>query len=224
MIAKTRQEPPETEQEQEQEQGAGSSCHHSQAWLPGKSPSTQGRENMRMLSSGILLFTIAIGACAQPPKSNEEATLQGKAAGQLDPSTPVMLHAQASASPRKRLAVGIAQPHDNVLRDSYYKCASSNDGSTWDMQNCIETEFKYQDARLNSAYQTLRSKLPGEEAKKLRSDERRWLSDMDISCKWDAETEGQAQRIGANECSLEKTAKRADKLEEQLRERRIRDE
>lgn len=174
---------------------------------------------MRMLLSGILLFTIAIGACAQPPKSNEEATLQANADGQLDSSSPAMIHAPASASPRKSLAVATAQAHDNGLRDSYYKCTESNDGSTWNMQNCIETEFDYQDARLNSAYQALRSRLPGGEAKKLRSGERRWLSDMDISCKWDAETGGQAQRIEANECSLEKTAERADNLEVQLRER-----
>jgi uncharacterized protein YecT (DUF1311 family) len=177
---------------------------------------------MRMLLSGVLL--IVIGACAQPSKSNKETTMQARADGQLDFSSSAVIKAPANASMRKSLAITAAKAHDNVLRDSYYKCAESNDGSTWDMQKCIETEFDYQDVRLNSAYKALRSKLFGEEAKNLISDERRWLSNMGNTCKWDAETEGQAQRIEANECSLEKTAQRADKLEGQLHRRASRDE
>lgn len=172
---------------------------------------------MRVLLSGVLL--IAIGACAQPSKSNKEPHVQASADGQLDFSSPALIQAPANASTRKSVAITAVQAHEQFLRDSYYKCAESNDGSTWDMQKCIETEFDYQDLRLNSAYQALQSKLFGDEAKNLRSDERRWLSDMGITCKWDAETEGQAQRIVANECSLEKTAKRADELEGQLHRR-----
>ena len=81
------------------------------------------------------------------------------------------------------------------------------------MQECIEAEFAYQDARLNSTYKTLLSNLPDERREKLKADERAWIVDKDASCKWNAETEGQAQRIEANVCSLEKTAARAEYLE-----------
>jgi uncharacterized protein YecT (DUF1311 family) len=172
---------------------------------------------MRMLLPGVLL--IAIGACAQPSRSNKETTIHTRADGQSDLSNPALVQSPANASTPKNLAIPTVRAHDNVLRDSYYKCAESNDGSTWDMQKCIETEFDYQDARLNYAYKSLRSKVFGEEARKLRIDERRWLSDMGITCRWNAETEGQAQRIEANECSLEKTARRAKKLEGQLHRR-----
>lgn len=208
MIAKPGHGPPEIEQ------GARSELHHSHGWRAGKSSSTQGSENMRMLLPGVLL--IAIGACAQPSKSNKETAVTARADGQLDFSSPSIIQAPANASTPKSLSITAVQAHDHVLRDSYYKCAESNDGSTWDMQKCIETEFDYQDARLNYAYRSLRSKVFGEEAKNLRIDERRWLSDMGITCRWNAETEGQAQRIEANECSLEKTAQRAEKLEGQL--------
>ncbi len=101
-----------------------------------------------------------------------------------------------------------------MLRDSYYKCAESSNGVTWDMQACVEEEFEYQDARLNTAYKNLQAKLPEAQKLRLRDDQRQWISDKDEACKWDAETEGQAQRIEANVCALKKTAIRADELEE----------
>lgn len=104
------------------------------------------------------------------------------------------------------------------LRNSYYRCASSTEGVTWAMQKCIETEFVYQDGRLNTAYRKLRVKLSEPRKSQLRDEERKWIADKNGSCKWDAETEGQAQRIEANICSLKMTAARADQLEEMIKE------
>jgi uncharacterized protein YecT (DUF1311 family) len=104
----------------------------------------------------------------------------------------------------------------SALRASYQDCVSANDGSTWDMQDCVEAEFVYQDARLNSTYKALLSSLPNEEREKLKAEERTWIADKETTCKWNAETDGQAQRIEANICSLEKTAARAEYLEVRL--------
>lgn len=86
------------------------------------------------------------------------------------------------------------------------------------MQDCIEKEWSYQDARLNSAYQQLRAKLPRDQWLRLRDEQRAWLHkrDNDEECRWDAATEGQAQRIAANDCTLQMVATRAGELESQL--------
>jgi len=108
----------------------------------------------------------------------------------------------------------VATEADAFLRDSYHECAAHTGGSTWDVQACIEKEFEYQDDRLNAAYRKVMAKLVDQERSRLRSEERRWISDRDSTCSWDAHSEGQAQRIEANVCALQKTAKRAAELEE----------
>lgn len=103
-----------------------------------------------------------------------------------------------------------------VLRDSYYDCAASNDGSTWTMQACVAAEFDYQDARLNAAYRNVMAKLSGHKRSELKSEEKQWISERDSVCSWDARVEGQAQRIEANICALKRTAERATQLESTL--------
>lgn len=103
-----------------------------------------------------------------------------------------------------------------ALRDTYYECAASTNGITWDIQACMDAEFDYQDARLNAAYRNLMAKLSEPDKRALRSEERKWISARDSVCSWDAQTEGQAQRIEANVCALKGTAQRAATLEQRL--------
>jgi uncharacterized protein YecT (DUF1311 family) len=150
-----------------------------------------------MRSSLILLCLIAGNGCGRLSASN--AGTQGQAA--------------APEATGKGIS---GASNDGVLRDSYYACAKSSDGSTGSIQRCIETEFAYQDGRLNSTYRYLLGSLPAAEGLVLRNDERRWLSAKEASCKWDPDSEGQAQRINANVCSLKKTAERAGELEKKF--------
>jgi uncharacterized protein YecT (DUF1311 family) len=124
----------------------------------------------------------------------------------------------SAKAPEKPLAAAGASSSANgsVLRDSYYKCANSSNGETWNIQSCIEKEFVYQDGRLNSIYRNLLSRLSDSDRTRLRSEERKWLLEKDKSCPWDDRVDGQAQRIDANVCSLKKTAERAAQLEEDL--------
>jgi uncharacterized protein YecT (DUF1311 family) len=108
------------------------------------------------------------------------------------------------------------QVHDVALRNSYYECTRASDGSTWEMQACIEKEFVYQDSRLNVLYRVLRSKMDDAERARFKVEERQWLSDMEGSCKWNASVEGQAQRLNANVCSLKMTAARVGQFERKL--------
>ncbi|OHE84191.1 MAG: hypothetical protein A2579_13625 [Lysobacterales bacterium RIFOXYD1_FULL_69_11] len=79
------------------------------------------------------------------------------------------------------------------------------------MQDCIAEESGYQQTRLKAAYDA----LVAEEAS-LQAEQANWLATRDEACTWDAEEEGQGQRLEANECQLTMTAERARELEERL--------
>lgn len=105
-----------------------------------------------------------------------------------------------------------------TLRDSFQPCVDKAAGATWPMQDCIEAEFDYQDARLNKAYQALMNALPEARRVELRDRERQWLSSRDANCPWDDDTDGQGRRIESNYCVMERTALRADELEARLKD------
>lgn len=167
-----------------------------------------------------LVVVIALSACAAPSGNSLAASKaeQLAAPGALSPVVANEPRPQSSASEEATVVAMTTKTDDRILRDSYYECVESNDGSTWDMQSCVETEFDYQDARLNAVYRDLISKLSGEHKERLRVEERQWIAERDSVCTWDANTEGQAQRIEANVCALKKTAERAAELEKALRE------
>lgn len=98
------------------------------------------------------------------------------------------------------------------LRHSYDACLDASAGADATMQTCISTEYVYQDARLNTIYEALMSKLPQGEQAKLRTEERKWIAYRDSTCKL-APDGGQGQRLESNDCSVEQTAKRATALE-----------
>ncbi|MFZ2752302.1 MAG: lysozyme inhibitor LprI family protein [Lysobacteraceae bacterium] len=99
------------------------------------------------------------------------------------------------------------------LRASFTQCAEASGGVDTAMQDCIASEYGYQDQRLNAVYAELKRNLPAENMTALRTAQRQWLVERDSRCTWDAKTEGSAQRLQANYCRMESTAKRADVLE-----------
>lgn len=100
-----------------------------------------------------------------------------------------------------------------VLRRTYYDCLQTAGGNTWLIQDCIAEEFDFQDARLNDAYQKRMQGLTEDAKHKFKHAQRKWLADLKHECKWDADTEGQAQRLQANICSLKATAIRAFEID-----------
>lgn len=99
-----------------------------------------------------------------------------------------------------------------MLRPSYEKCLDATGGVTPEIQDCIADEYDFQDGRLNKVYQSLLSKLSKEDQEALRVEQRKWLSKRDAECEIDSGA-GQGQRLEANDCLLEMTAKRAYELE-----------
>jgi uncharacterized protein YecT (DUF1311 family) len=104
-------------------------------------------------------------------------------------------------------------PDPSVLRASFTKCIDDSGAVDAAMQECIANEFGYHDERLNLAYATLKQTLAADKMAELRGVQRNWLRDRDTKCAWDARTEGSAQRLQANYCMMEVTAKRANELE-----------
>jgi len=100
-----------------------------------------------------------------------------------------------------------------MLRRSFEECIKASGGVAPEMQACIESEFEYQDGRLNVAYQRLQGALAANEKAELELKQKQWLKERDAQCGWDADEEGQGQRLEANDCFLEMTSKRAAELE-----------
>ena len=98
------------------------------------------------------------------------------------------------------------------LRPSYDKCIDAANGETPAMHACIDTEYRFQDDRLNGAYAALLARSNEKDVDRLREAQRSWIADRNDRCAYDAES-GQAGAIDAHTCRLEMTAAKADELE-----------
>lgn len=121
--------------------------------------------------------------------------------------------AAALASVNAGASAGQEAKHAEAsLRPTYYACLKASGGVTVNLNNCIGTEFDFQDKRLNTAYKALRQSLPAAEQIALRDQERAWMAERDRECAPRANG-GTADMLGSNECRLDYTALRADELE-----------
>jgi len=102
------------------------------------------------------------------------------------------------------------------LRLDYNQCLKASRGVTLAMNNCIGSEYDFQDKRLNAAYKALRQSMPDAQRAALRDQERAWIADRDKACAPPTDG-GTADMLGANECRLDRTAERAAELEAQLK-------
>ncbi|WP_354520813.1 lysozyme inhibitor LprI family protein [Lysobacter enzymogenes] len=105
--------------------------------------------------------------------------------------------------------------HTTAPRPHYQRCLDASGGVTPTMQDCIDTEYAYQDRRLNQVYRRLIASLPKAEAARLRERQRAWIGQRDRDCDPDA-APGQGQLLGADGCRVRKTAERAAQLQTQL--------
>jgi uncharacterized protein YecT (DUF1311 family) len=105
-----------------------------------------------------------------------------------------------------------ASVSETPLQSSYYTCVKAARGVTLALNNCIGSEYDYQDKRLNHAYQRLRKSLANEQRTALRDEERAWITQRDKTCAPD-EGGGTASLLDTNQCHLDQTAARAAVLE-----------
>lgn len=115
------------------------------------------------------------------------------------------------------MAVPPTQIESNLFRPSFDECLDKAGGVTPDMQSCIEEEFVFQDAQLQASYKALEASLSEGEERELEASQKKWLAEREAGCVWNAETQGQAQRLEANLCHLRSTAERAKLLEAKVK-------
>jgi uncharacterized protein YecT (DUF1311 family) len=119
-------------------------------------------------------------------------------------------------------AVSPARAAEPKYSAAYDKCLSAPSGqSTAGMIDCVGTEWQAQDARLNRAYRDAlkRLELPRQKAA-LQKAQRAWIAFRDAECAslYDQDW-GTISRVEAAGCRLDRTARRADELEDYRRAR-----
>jgi uncharacterized protein YecT (DUF1311 family) len=112
------------------------------------------------------------------------------------------------------LAATIADANETLYTARYSICMDPSGGVTYAMLDCIAEELDTQDARLNGAYQPLRSSLSAERKKALHAAQRLWIQYRDANRAFYNDPEGGTlQSVMANECMLLETAERAKELQ-----------
>ncbi len=101
------------------------------------------------------------------------------------------------------------------VRPRYEACVKETQGRAVDQGDCADTEFKYQDDRLNKAYKALISGLSGTAKQAAVDAQRAWLGFFAKDCS------ARAARFGSDNapaiesiCRMKSTAIRAQQLED----------
>ncbi len=122
----------------------------------------------------------------------------------------------AAAAAVLAIAAPCAFAADGVkLSPKFDQCIARANGETPATMDCQSAEFDVQDKRLNAAYRKLLAKLTPSRAEQLKKVQRSWLAYVDGKCAfyWDADNDGQLERVQAQYCSVVERARRAEELE-----------
>ena len=123
---------------------------------------------------------------------------------------------------RKYLVTGIfliglsqvASANETGLSKQFSNCIDKSGGVTVTMLDCISSETKGQDARLNKAYKEVMGQLPPVRKKQLQEAQRAWLKYRDANCNFYADPDGGTMAtVSANDCFMSATAARAKEIE-----------
>jgi uncharacterized protein YecT (DUF1311 family) len=96
----------------------------------------------------------------------------------------------------------------------FLKCLDAAGGVTSATLECISTELKNQDSRLNKAYKELAESLLPLRKKELQETQRAWIKFRDANCNFYADPDGGSMAaISSKDCLLTTTKSRAEELE-----------
>jgi len=160
-----------------------------------------------------------IGACDQSPPNAAKVAAPSLGAESIALKT-IQNDAMPTVVSPTAIRVGNESPRSSeavderkLLRQSFSDCIDESEGITPEMQTCIEIEYEFQDARLQVAYGSVLKMQNATGRKIVEQSQAEWVLKRERDCIWDAQHEGQAQRLEANYCSMSSTAKRATDLE-----------
>lgn len=92
---------------------------------------------------------------------------------------------------------------DDLDTGRHTTCIEQSGGVTVEMLNCIDEELVSQDARLNGAYQRLKTQLTPARKQQLVAVQRLWIQYRDANCKFYADPDGGTfANLNANDCVL----------------------
>jgi len=108
----------------------------------------------------------------------------------------------------------VASANETELSKQFSACMDKSGGVTVTMLDCIGSETKRQDARLNKAYKEVMEQLPPARKKQLQEAQRAWLKYRDANCNFYADPDGGTMAtVSANDCFMSATAARAKEIE-----------
>jgi uncharacterized protein YecT (DUF1311 family) len=100
------------------------------------------------------------------------------------------------------------------LSKQFSACMDKAGGVTASMIDCMSTETKQQDAKLNKAYKDVLSLLSPNRKRQLQEAQRLWIKYREANCKFYYDPDGGTMaRVSANNCFMTATADRAKELE-----------
>ena len=123
---------------------------------------------------------------------------------------------------QKYLAAGIlliglsqvASANETGLSKQFSACMDKSGGATPAMLDCIGSETKRQDVRLNKAYKEVMGQLSPARKNQLREAQRAWLKYRDANCSFYSDPDGGTlATVNANDCLMSATAARAKEIE-----------
>jgi uncharacterized protein YecT (DUF1311 family) len=156
------------------------------------------------LAAALIALTVGCSAPTSAPQDSAAPAAPPAAAAQpVPPTAPAPATEPTTAQPEEQV---------NMTRPSYDKCLGETEGVTPAIQECVDTEYEYQDKRLNDAYKAVLAKLPADRHDGLREQQRAWIKKRDADCETGPEP-GQGQVLEANACLVDMTAARAGELE-----------
>jgi uncharacterized protein YecT (DUF1311 family) len=161
---------------------------------------------------------MTLAACNDPAPAGHQSRAEPDVSLPAAVSTSPADEATATTDNTGQGALSAAQDSNHqggtaMLRSTYDQCLNNAGGVTPEIQDCIETEYEFQETRLDKVYKELLAKSGSDQKAALEIEQKKWLSDRDTQCAMDPNEGGQGQRLEANDCFLEMTAKRAAELE-----------
>lgn len=113
------------------------------------------------------------------------------------------------------LIAALLMNHSSMAQTAQFNsCMEKASGVTSDMLDCIGTETKRQDVRLNNAYKEVLPQLSPSRKKQLQDVQRTWIKYRDANCNFYADPDGGTMAIVvSNDCFLTATSSRAKELE-----------
>ena len=93
-------------------------------------------------------------------------------------------------------------------------CMDKSGGVTVEMRNCIGTEIRLQEARLNKAYKDVMAQLSPDRKKQLQDAQRLWIKYREANCSFYADPDGGSMAtVDSGDCYMSATTARANELE-----------